>query len=109
MRRVSVRTGRTFSPARNVLSITPPVFTFLSLERTNAPPLPGFTCWNSTIRKIWPSTSMWLPFLNWFVEIMGRRRLAMGGRRKRRPQVGDDLLGLVAELPPGDADDAPAR
>jgi hypothetical protein len=22
--------------------------TFLSLVRTNAPPLPGFTCWNST-------------------------------------------------------------
>jgi hypothetical protein len=29
------------------------------------------TCWNSTILKIVPSTSMWLPFLNWFVEIMG--------------------------------------
>jgi hypothetical protein len=27
------------------------------------------TCWNSTIRKIRPSTSMWVPFLNWFVLI----------------------------------------
>src|SRR4051812_40794909 len=41
-----------------------------SLERTNAPPLPGFTCWNSRILKTVPSTSMWLPFLNWLVEIV---------------------------------------
>jgi hypothetical protein len=27
------------------------------------------TCWNSRILKIVPSTSMWLPFLNWLVEI----------------------------------------
>src|SRR3954469_6134243 len=41
-----------------------------SFVRTNAPPLPGLTCWNSTTLKTVPSTSMWLPFLNWFVEIM---------------------------------------
>jgi hypothetical protein len=70
MRRVSVRTGRTFSPARKVLSITEPELRFFSFERTKAPPFPGFTCWNSTIRKICPSSSMWLPFLNWLVEIM---------------------------------------
>ena len=35
----------TFSPARNVFSITAPVRTFLSFVRTNAPPFPGFTCW----------------------------------------------------------------
>jgi len=28
------------------------------------------TCWKSTILKIVPSTSMWLPFLNWFVLMM---------------------------------------
>ena len=38
----------TFSPARNVRSITAPVRTFLSVVRTKAPPLPGLTCWNST-------------------------------------------------------------
>ena len=38
-----------------------------SFVRTNAPPLPGLTCWNSTILKTVPSTSMWLPFLNWLV------------------------------------------
>ena len=45
----SVRTGRNFSPARNVRSITLPSDARRSLVRTNAPPLPGFTCWNSTI------------------------------------------------------------
>src|SRR3954471_16202695 len=40
-----------------------------SFVRTNAPPLPGLTCWNSTILKTVPSTSMWLPFLNWLVLI----------------------------------------
>src|SRR5919198_476054 len=67
--RDSVRTGRNFSPARNVLSITAPSLVRLSLVRTKAPPLPGFTCWNSTILKTVPSTSMWVPFLNWLVEI----------------------------------------
>jgi hypothetical protein len=50
MRRVSVRTGRNFSPARNVRSITEPSSSFRSFVRTNAPPFPGFTCWNSRIR-----------------------------------------------------------
>src|SRR4029077_14350890 len=38
----------TFSSPRNVRSSTAPPDTFLSLVRTNAPPLPGLTCWNST-------------------------------------------------------------
>ena len=67
--RVSVRTGRNFSPARKVLSITAPSSTRFSFVRTKAPPLPGLTCWNSTIWKTVPSTSMWVPFLNWLVEI----------------------------------------
>src|SRR5215218_5966261 len=67
--RASVLTGRNFSPARNVRSITAPSAARRSFVRTNAPPLPGLTCWNSRILKIVPSTSMWLPFLNWFVEI----------------------------------------
>ena len=45
----SKSTSSTFSPDRNVLSITFPSFMFLSFVRTKAPPLPGFTCWNSTI------------------------------------------------------------
>src|SRR5690606_28747221 len=42
MRAVSIR-----SPARNVLSWTLPLRTFLSLVRTKAPPLPGLTWRNS--------------------------------------------------------------
>ena len=68
--RASVWIGRNFSPARNVRSITLPSLVRRSLVRTKAPPLPGLTCWNSMILKTVPSTSMWLPFLNWFVEIM---------------------------------------
>ena len=40
-----------------------------SFVRTNAPPLPGLTCWNSITLKMTPSTSMWLPFLSWLVLI----------------------------------------
>ena len=76
--RASVRTGRNFSPARNVRSITAPSLVRRSFVRTNAPPLPGLTCWNSRILKTVPSTSMWLPFLNWLVEIM--RAPSLGAR-----------------------------
>ena len=70
--RVSVRIGRTFSPARNVLSRTAPLADVLQLGPDEGRPLPGLTCWNSIIRKTWPSTSMWVPFLNWLVEIESR-------------------------------------
>src|SRR5829696_3024963 len=73
MLRVSVRTGRNFSPALKVLSMTLPSVVRLSFVRTKAPPLPGFTCWNSTTLKIVPSTSMWIPFLNWLVLITAPR------------------------------------
>src|SRR3954462_6950510 len=59
--------GRNFSPALNVLSITAPSAARRSFVRTNAPPLPGLTCWNSMILKTVPSTSMWVPFLDWLV------------------------------------------
>src|SRR5215831_20185214 len=75
--RASVRTLRNFSPARNVRSITAPSEARRSFVRTNAPPLPGLTCWNSRILKIVPSTSMWLPALNWLVETMRRQSMPM--------------------------------
>src|SRR5215210_7675748 len=89
MRRVSVRMGRNFSPARKVRSITAPSCTRLSFVRTNAPPFPGFTCWNSTILKTVPSTSTWVPFLNWLVEITGGRLEGgpQGGPREGRSGV----------------------
>src|SRR3954463_4712567 len=46
--RLSMTASGTFSSPRKVRSSTAPPATFLSLVRTNAPPLPGFTCWNST-------------------------------------------------------------
>jgi len=60
----SKSTSATFSPERNVLSITFPSRMCLSLVRTNAPPFPGLTCWNSTIVYGWPSKTMRNPFLN---------------------------------------------
>ena len=63
----SVRTRANFSPARNVLSTTAPESSDFSFVRTNAPPLPGLTCWNSTMRQVCPSSSMCMPFLNWLV------------------------------------------
>src|SRR6478609_8152251 len=64
----SVRTRGNFSPARNVLSTTEPLVSPFNFVRTNAPPLPGLTCWNSTIRHVWPSSSMCIPLRNWLVE-----------------------------------------
>ena len=81
--RASVRTERNFSPARKVLSMTLPSLVRRSLVRTNAPPLPGLTCWNSTTLKIVPSTSMWLPFLNWLVEITTGEGSEAARRRHR--------------------------
>ena len=81
MRLVSVLTGRNFSPARKVLSITEPSSCRRSLVRTKAPPLPGLTCWNSMIRKIFPSTSMWEPFLNWLVLITAPEATGTDPRR----------------------------
>src|SRR4051794_22273722 len=68
--RASVWIERNFSPARKVLSMTLPSDVRRSFVRTNAPPLPGLTCWNSSTLKIVPSTSMWFPFLSWLVLIM---------------------------------------
>ena len=63
----SVWTRGNFSPARKVLSTTEPESRLFTFVRTNAPPLPGFTCWNSTMRQTEPSSSMCIPFLNWLV------------------------------------------
>src|SRR5436309_4869317 len=89
---VSVRTRANFSPARNVRSTTAPLSSDFSFVRTKAPPLPGFTCWNSTMRQKPPSSSMCIPFLNWFVltvsatDVKARRfvpALPCGGIRER--------------------------
>src|ERR1700761_677301 len=53
----------TFTPALYVLSLTLPESTFFSLVRTKAGPLPGLTCWKSTICHSWPSITSTSPFL----------------------------------------------
>src|SRR6266849_4403100 len=60
----SKSTSSTFSPARNVLSMTRPCRMCLSLVRTKAPPLPGLTCWKSTMVYGCPSCWILSPFLN---------------------------------------------
>src|SRR6478672_2218491 len=77
-----------------------------SFVRTNAPPLPGLTCWNSRTLKTVPSTSMWLPFLSWLVLIdtltpydergqHDERGAEAGGRLyPREPQDGPRGRGL---------------
>src|SRR5690606_20338128 len=60
----------TLAPALNVRSMTLPVTTFLSFVRTNAPPLPGLTCWNSTTLQSCPSILMTTPFLMSAVDAM---------------------------------------
>src|SRR6266516_1888341 len=99
---VSVRTRENFSPARNVRSTTAPESSAFSFVRTNAPPLPGFTCWKSTMRQTSPSSSMCMPFLNWFVltvsAIAGRRLadldqvLADAGQVLDRSIADDDVV-----------------
>ena len=87
---VSVRTRSNFSPARNVLSTTEPAASDFSFVRTNAPPLPGFTCWNSTMRHTWPSSWMCIPFLNWLVETVSAIRRASV---LKAPQLYDRTCG----------------
>src|ERR1700716_1855660 len=62
MARLSTLAVSTLVPALNVRSTTLPESTFLSVVRTNAPPLPGFTCWNSTTVQSAPSMLSTRPF-----------------------------------------------
>ena len=52
-----------FSPALNVFSRILPFSRFLIFTFTNAPPLPGLTCWNHTILHGFPLKSIHKPFL----------------------------------------------
>src|SRR5579872_3497369 len=68
MSRFSMIACSSFSSARYVRSITAPLRTFLSLVRTNAPPLPGLTCWNSTTLNRPSGRSRLMPFFRSLVE-----------------------------------------
>src|SRR4029079_15675353 len=84
----------TFSSARNVRSSTAPVRKFFSLVRTNAPPLPGFTCWNSTT-VIRPSGRLRaMPFFRSLVEMLKK---LLSGRPLHHGVLGElgQCLGAV--------------
>src|SRR5512132_2954464 len=85
--RLSRMATSTGSSALKVLSSTRPVRTFLSLVRTNAPPLPGLTCWNSMTFIKLPSMLSVMPVLRSFVVVIGRALLGLladvGGRVDR--------------------------
>src|SRR5580693_328107 len=68
MSRLSMIAWSSFSSARYVRSITAPLRTFLSLVRTKAPPLPGFTCWNSTTLNSPSGRLRLMPFFRSLVE-----------------------------------------
>src|SRR5215213_10351864 len=91
MSRRSTVAVSTLMPALNVLSTTLPVSTCFSLVRTNAGPLPGFTCWNSTTVQSWPSRLSTKPFFRSFVD-------ATGSFSPSRIRLHDDeLLGRQRE------------
>src|SRR6266700_769141 len=122
---VSVRTRGNFSPARNVRSTTAPVSRPLSFVRTNAPPFPGLTCWNSTMRQTEPSSSMCIPFLNWFVltvsattgaslfdgyQVLGEAREDLGTVFRDDDEVLDPDAAFTRKVDPGlDRDDVAGR
>src|SRR6476646_7904910 len=49
---------------------------------------------------------MWVPFLNWLVEITPSRRVDV--RAEQATQIGHHRSRIVMQLPPGDPDDPPA-
>ena len=48
--------------------MTAPLRMFFSFVRTNAPPLPGFTCWNSTTENKPSGRLRVIPFFRSFVD-----------------------------------------
>src|SRR5690606_17299116 len=90
------------APALNVLSLVRPVTTFLSLVRTNAPPLPGLTCWNSTTVQSCPSRFRTTPFLMSAVDAM--RECSVSLRKgpsepfdRLRDRIGDGRQSILRD------------
>src|SRR5690625_316929 len=79
MSRRSTFAVSTFTPALNVLVTTLPEVTPLIFVRTNAGPLPGLTCWNSTTDQSCPSMLSTMPFFRSLVVATGFLLLGSGG------------------------------
>src|SRR5215469_5698924 len=84
--RLSTLATSTLVPALKVRSTTLPDSTFFSLVRTNAPPLPGLTCWKSTTFQSWPSMLRVMPFLRSLVVATGRVSCVRGGTGSSRSE-----------------------
>src|SRR6185369_13573233 len=84
--RLSTVAVSTFVPALNVRSTTLPESTFFRVVRTNAPPLPGLTCWNSTTVHRSPSRLSTRPFLRSFVVAMSVD-VSFVAETRRRPEA----------------------
>src|SRR5699024_1611637 len=69
----------TLTPALKVLVTTLPEVTPLIFVRTNAGPLPGLTCWNSTTDQSCPSMLSTMPFFRSLVVATGFLLLGSGG------------------------------
>src|SRR5262245_52129282 len=102
----SKSTSSTFSPARNVLSITRPCRMCLSLVRTKAPPLPGLTCWKSTMLYGCPSNWIFSPFLKSAVDTCIRlwslSSLSLGAERLFEPGPGPLVVRVLPAQPKED-------
>src|ERR1039458_6282257 len=78
--RLSTLATSTLTPALKVRSTTLPDMMFFSRVRTKAPPLPGLTCWKSTMFQSWPSIFSVMPFLRSFVVATSACLLRAGAR-----------------------------
>src|SRR5215471_4796673 len=86
--RLSTVAVSTLVPALKVRSTTLPESTFFRVVRTNAPPLPGLTCWNSTTDHRSPSRLRTRPFLRSLVVAMGaQRRFRYRGQAEKPEKV----------------------
>src|SRR5262245_55428438 len=111
MVRLSTVAVSTFVPALKVRSTTLPESTFFSVVRTNAPPLPGLTCWNSTTAHRSPSRLSTSPFFTSLVVATVDSSLSSVGDRARNaartslPAGGDVTQGEVVTVAAQTADD----
>src|SRR3984893_4730038 len=107
MRAADFVDASTLMPALKVRSTTLPVVTFFSLVRTNAGPLPGLTCWNSTtVHRPWSRFKV-MPFFKSFVVATfpvsrSKNEQVSGRRREQARPVGSHDQDVL------DPDSAPA-
>src|ERR1700704_6484747 len=88
----------TLTPALKVFSATAAVLRFRNFVRTNAPPFPGFTCWNSITWKSVPSSSRVIPFFSSFVDTLTGVSLLASQLDQLADRRADDATSVLADL-----------